>query len=130
LGAISVKSEPSSAQVALDGVLQKGRTPTQIENVAAGKHVLTLTLDGYSDWKREISVESGKTADVDAKLAKAMSDPPPPKPDTPAKKKSSLKKWLVIGGGVIAAGIGIVMALLSGGDDDDDDNDESYDEEF
>ena len=47
-GNISVTSSPSGAAVYLDDVATGLTTPTIIESVTPGTHLVMLTLDGYS----------------------------------------------------------------------------------
>ncbi|MFA5614467.1 MAG: PEGA domain-containing protein, partial [Methanoculleus sp.] len=67
-GSISVTSTPAGAAVWLDGTDTGEFTPTTLEDVPAGDHVVTLKLDGYADASRTVTVEEGETAEVDLEL--------------------------------------------------------------
>jgi hypothetical protein len=58
----------------MDGVY-KGRTPLTLNNVAANSHNIELDLSGYYDWKTTVSVVSGVTRYVDARLTPLPSSP-------------------------------------------------------
>jgi hypothetical protein len=73
-GAVSITSSPSGAYVYMDGVY-KGRTPLTLNNVAANSHNIELDLSGYYDWKTTVSVVSGVTRYVDARLTPLPSSP-------------------------------------------------------
>ena len=61
-GTINVRSRPPQALVALDGVRAGKVTPTQLDDVPAGSHVLELTLAGYRPWSGTVAVEEGRCA--------------------------------------------------------------------
>lgn len=63
-GTINVRSRPPQALVALDGVRAGKVTPTQLDEVPAGSHVLELTLAGYRPWSGPVAVEEGRCRDV------------------------------------------------------------------
>jgi lipid-binding SYLF domain-containing protein len=65
---ISVTSNPSSADIELDGAFV-GNTPSTI-GVSAGDHTIDLHKSGYTTWERKIKVTSGKV-DVSADLEAA-----------------------------------------------------------
>ena len=122
MGSISVKSEPPSAQVILDNVIQNKRTPMTITDVMAGKHSLKLTLKGYEDWEQMVSVEANKTLELNKRLIEVLPPQPQQKP-IPTVKKGSNLPWLIIGGAIVAGGGIAAAVLLSGsGDDEFDDN--------
>jgi len=66
-GALYVLSDPSDANVYLDG-LYKGRTPITLNNLAADTHTLEIDHSGYYDWKSSVAVPSGGTRTVSATL--------------------------------------------------------------
>ena len=54
---LSVTSNPPGAIVYIDNII-KGRTPLTLTDTAIGDHRLTMTLDGYEEYTRDIIVES------------------------------------------------------------------------
>jgi len=72
-GAIKVTSSPSGAYVYMDGIY-KGRTPLLLSSVPVKKHTIELDLADYYDWKTTISVTSGVTSYVDARLTSIPSE--------------------------------------------------------
>ncbi|OPY38397.1 MAG: PEGA domain protein [Methanoregula sp. PtaU1.Bin051] len=71
-GEIAVVSSPSGASVNLDG-WDKGKTPTTIQQVKAGTHMITLTLAGYDEYTKTVTVEAGRTIPVTANLVPSSS---------------------------------------------------------
>ena len=67
-GSISVSSNPSGANVYLDGT-SKGTTPTTLHNVPIGSHTVKLTKSGYNDVSSTVTVSSGQTSSVSKTLA-------------------------------------------------------------
>jgi hypothetical protein len=68
-GVLSVSSDPSGADVSLDGNFV-GNSPATLKP-SPGKHTITITLVGYTDWSREISVQSGSEVPLKATLEKS-----------------------------------------------------------
>ena len=66
-GALYIRSDPSNADVILDGVY-KGRTPITLNNIAAVTHILQLDHAGYYDWKSTVDVPSGGTRTITGTL--------------------------------------------------------------
>jgi len=60
-GVISIDIEPDKATVFLNDVKIKKNLPIRLTNRAPGTYTVKLTLAGYQDWKKDISVESKKT---------------------------------------------------------------------
>jgi len=67
-GIISVSSEPSQAQVYIDGEL-KGETPLTLYNVPVGAYSLIVKKEGYADFEKAVGVKVGRTEEVEAVLA-------------------------------------------------------------
>jgi PEGA domain len=65
---ISVKSDPESADVAADGSFV-GNTPASLK-LTPGKHMIKVSLAGYKDWNKEITVTSGSEVQLNATLDK------------------------------------------------------------
>ncbi len=63
-----VQSEPSEAEVLLDGV-SVGQTPLTVEEPALGEHALVLRKRGYQDIARTVTIEEGKESLVEETLA-------------------------------------------------------------
>ena len=82
-GTIAIASNPSGANVYLDGVY-KGTAPLNINNVIIGSHTIKLTKSGYNDVSSTVTVNSGRTASV-SKTLSALPIPaaPVPKPAAP-----------------------------------------------
>lgn len=57
-GLVFMSSTPSGATVYVDGKPAKNQTDTKI-NLRSGSYDVRLTLDGYRDWRRSISVAGG-----------------------------------------------------------------------
>ncbi len=81
VGTLAVGSTPLMADVAVDGKAV-GRTPIDINDLIVGEHKVTVSKQGYSPYTQTITVSEGKTATVNATLAKYT--PPTPKPAPPA----------------------------------------------
>lgn len=60
-GTIEVRSEPQGADVYLDDNPTDLKTNCCLEDIATGEHTLKLTLEGYADFTKEVSVETGDT---------------------------------------------------------------------
>ncbi|TAK03568.1 PEGA domain-containing protein [Patescibacteria group bacterium] len=61
-GLISVSTIPKGADVAVDGQPVGASTPSVVDDVSPGEHVLTLRKDGYLPWEKRLVVESRRTA--------------------------------------------------------------------
>lgn len=68
-GALSVVSDPAGAVISLDNT-SLGMSPLTANDIAAGNHVVTITLDGYEDYSTSILVMAGTTRNVSASLLK------------------------------------------------------------
>jgi hypothetical protein len=62
-GSILIETQPAGAKILLDG-RPAGESPTTLEGVAPGRHVVTLTTPSGTV-KRVVRVEHGKTATID-----------------------------------------------------------------
>jgi PKD domain/PEGA domain len=77
---LSVTSNPPDAVVYVDNVI-KGRTPLTLTDTAIGDHRITITLDGYEEYTRNIIVESRTPLTIAAVLTRIVPQPttqPPP----------------------------------------------------
>ena len=57
-GTIDVSSEPSGAEVTVNGIV-KGVTPLRVTEVPRGRATVKFKLDGYADEVRELSISAG-----------------------------------------------------------------------
>ncbi len=64
----SFASTPAGAEVTVDG-RYVGSTPSVL-GLATGTHVIVVSMDGYSEWKRELAVTAGSELTVNAVLEK------------------------------------------------------------
>jgi hypothetical protein len=63
-------STPAGAEVTLDGQFI-GSTPSVLD-VSTGKHVVAVTMPGFAQWKRELTISPGSELTVNAVLQKAQ----------------------------------------------------------
>lgn len=68
IGTISVKSTPDAADVAADGNFV-GNAPASLK-LSPGKHTIKVSVSGYKDWVREITVSAGSEVSLNATLEK------------------------------------------------------------
>ena len=66
----SFSSTPAGAEVTVDG-RYVGSTPSVL-GLTTGRHVVVVSMAGFSQWKRELSVEAGSELTVNAVLEKAQ----------------------------------------------------------
>lgn len=66
-GAFEIESEPSGAEVLLNGV-GRGRTPFKMGSVQKGEVKVELRLDGYRPFERMVTVRPGVTEKLDIRL--------------------------------------------------------------
>jgi hypothetical protein len=64
---VSVRSDPTGAEVFVDGKFI-GNTPSNLQ-LAAGTYNLSIRLQGYESWQKELYVIPGSETGVQAKLA-------------------------------------------------------------
>jgi len=104
LASILVESNPSSAQVYLDGTLE-GIAPLEITEIAGGEHRLKIVKQGYKVWEESLILKEGEKRTLSINLAEGKK---PAVAVTPAEKKPEVKKgkgwlWILIGGAAAAA---------------------------
>jgi hypothetical protein len=63
-------STPSGAEITVDG-RYVGNTPSEI-GLGTGSHVVVLSMPGFAQWKRELTVVSDSTVNVTASLQKTQ----------------------------------------------------------
>ncbi|MFZ3333566.1 MAG: PDZ domain-containing protein [Candidatus Acidiferrales bacterium] len=71
---VSISSSPTDAEISVDQNFV-GNTPSSI-TVLAGKHLISVTKQGYKDWDREITL-SGGTVSLSADLVPGVASPAP-----------------------------------------------------
>jgi PKD repeat protein len=71
---ISFVSNPPGAVVFIDNAI-KGRTPLTITDTAIGDHRITITLDGYEEYTRNIMVEAATPLTIAAVLTRSVPQP-------------------------------------------------------
>jgi hypothetical protein len=67
-GTVSVVSSPDGADVYADGQFV-GNAPATLK-LSPGKHLIAVKMDGYKDWSREITVQTGSDVKLTATLEK------------------------------------------------------------
>lgn len=67
-GTVSVKSTPDAADVSADDNFV-GNAPASLK-LSPGKHTIKVSLNGYKDWSREITVNAGSEVSLNANLEK------------------------------------------------------------
>jgi len=75
VGNISVSSLPTGAAVLLDGITTGTTTPTVIENVSSGSHIVLLRFTGYQEYTGSVTVSDNATSTVSATLTASTSSP-------------------------------------------------------
>ena len=68
-GSVYVTSNPSGAQVSLDGESTGKVTPCTLEEVKSGEHEIRLYKDSYSPKAQTVTVSDGQTTPMDMSLA-------------------------------------------------------------
>ena len=68
MGSILVDADESGAEVLIDGVPHKDKTPTMLTNVAAGNHVIEVKKPPFDPYRETVVVEGGQTVKIKAKL--------------------------------------------------------------
>ncbi len=112
---LDVVSEPAGGAISLDGK-PSGTSPAHLEHLSAGKHLVSLRLEGFGETQREVSLTAGSKAVVRFVLPQATVgerkplDPPPStvKPTRASGGNSRKTAGLVVG----ATGLAIVGASL------------------
>jgi hypothetical protein len=66
-GSILATSLPSGAEIRVNGV-PKGTTPTVVDGIEPGDHLVELFLDGHAPWQQKVTVAEGTRAVIDARL--------------------------------------------------------------
>lgn len=69
---LSIVSNPPGAEVFIDTVL-KGRTPLTLSDTAIGNHRITISMDGYEEYSRNIIIEDATPLSIAATLPRIVS---------------------------------------------------------
>ncbi|MFH1366702.1 MAG: PEGA domain-containing protein [Patescibacteria group bacterium] len=64
-GLFYVSSKPENADIYLDGLLTKKRTPTRLSNLKPGEYLLTLKKTGYQSWQKKLNIFAHYTTFAD-----------------------------------------------------------------
>ena len=67
-GSVNIRTEPSGAQVYVDGD-PKGNTPATITGLSAGSHTILLTHYGYQDQITFVTITPGQMEQYSTKMA-------------------------------------------------------------
>lgn len=73
-GSVTVTSEPAGATVLVDGE-PRGVTPLVVEGLSPGPHMLDLSLEGFVNEQRVLTIESGVRAELGVTLARGAPRP-------------------------------------------------------
>ena len=73
-GSLSIKTSPSGASIILDGKTLTQMTNVTLSSLSQGTHALSLTLDGYKTYQKEVRIIGGQTTHVDCSLER-LPDP-------------------------------------------------------
>lgn len=73
-GSAQITTEPAGATVLVDGE-PRGATPLTLEALTPGAHIVELTLEGYENQRRVVTIEPGVRAEVSAALTRGQPQP-------------------------------------------------------
>lgn len=76
-GSVLVRSNPSGADIFLDGARMGPVTPWSLSRLPAGSHTVRLNLVGYGSASRVVEVEPGRDIEVNLELERGRFDLPP-----------------------------------------------------
>jgi hypothetical protein len=129
-GILRVRSDVIGASVALDGNPSgiMGTEDLVLSGITPGKHELTITKPGYEQSRKDITVASGETAQVDVKMVRSPGAATPlvatpvagrPRaPDAPVVREAGgdntvLKTatWAVFGASVVSIALGVKFGM-------------------
>jgi hypothetical protein len=84
VGSLTIAANVQGARIILDGQSDPSwTTPYVFDELAAGRHALTISKDGYEDYQQSVTVELGGTASVTAELKAVRVAEPPLAPAAP-----------------------------------------------
>jgi PKD repeat protein len=78
---LSITSNPPGAAVFIDNIIM-GRTPLTLTDTAIGDHRITIVMDGYEEYTRNIIVEAATPLAIAAVLSKSVPQPTTQPPAT------------------------------------------------
>jgi len=64
VGALYIKSYPAGANIYVNDVFTKRKTPTQVINIPVGQSTFLVEKDGYQPWSKTLEVTAGNTTFV------------------------------------------------------------------
>ncbi|MCR4311743.1 MAG: PEGA domain-containing protein [Candidatus Uhrbacteria bacterium] len=67
-GVIAASTDPRGASLRLNGVLESSRTPLVVQRLMPGEYAISLERKDYHTWSQNITVQSGRTAYVNATM--------------------------------------------------------------
>jgi hypothetical protein len=119
---LRVRSTPPGAQVILDGRVI-GATEVEFR-VYPGRHIVRLEKSGFASATREVSVDDGEHAVIDAPLVASAPTSAPADTNASTRQasrgKSRLVPWMLLGGGAAALATGGLLLAWDAGDRFDD----------
>lgn len=107
-GSLLVSSEPSSANVLINGAIV-GVTPVTIPDLPPGPVKVTLTLHGYQDWNGETHVMVGETIPIFGTLTPIVVNTPEPVNVTPEETPTPEPTQSPVFTGTIAGALAIMI---------------------
>ena len=98
-GSVKISSSPAGAAIWLDGKNTKKTTPEILEDITPGKHKVKLVLEGYNDYNGNITITSGKRADLSLMLVvkESASTASSPSAEKPTKNRENGHEWVDLG---------------------------------
>ncbi|MFH0968729.1 MAG: PEGA domain-containing protein [Methanobacteriota archaeon] len=102
-GILILNSEPSGAEITIDGQL-RGATPATIETVCSGKHTFSLSLAGYQDYRSQVDLIPGQVLQINTVMT-----PEAGAAETPRKETPWPDPLLII---ILVAGVGFILRRL------------------
>ena len=124
-GKLSIDSKPEDAKIYVNG-RKSGSTPNLIAKLKPGTYEVRIRKSGYLEYVPEVTVDSGKTASINANLVEVAPKPEKEKPlvveEELAPKKKKGKTGLIVGlvaaAVVLGVGGGLAIFFLSSGDEE------------
>lgn len=117
---VRVISSPTSARITLDGRDTSLRTPADLE-VTTGRHIISLSMDGYVNASREIDATPGSQRSEEINLSRqpaGADNSAPTGPATgpttdPPSRGPSAGFWITVAAGSAALTAGTVFGILA-----------------
>jgi tetratricopeptide (TPR) repeat protein len=130
-GLLAIASEPSGAEIFVDGRSTGRRTPAEVE-LSPGEHIVRVVADGYEPAERSVTVAFGTRAEVNFPPLAALppveepvdepsaaEEPAPPAAPTPTSSGPSPAVWVAAGIGAVGMVAGTVLGFLALGEQSD-----------